>query len=185
MNVSDDASKSDPMARRFALIPVVIIAAAVLAYQFGFRLEGRQTEKLDWRAHTVAESNFAVTAPGMLVINHQNMNFDGESADAATYIASDLGADFSVSVVRRPDDDLRPFDEAAKGLGLLGTDATERVGGGTMFRHDVTLNGARTEAVLIFKDRMLYQLMVRSPAASFPETNAQRFFDSFHLLGQS
>ncbi len=106
MNVSDDASKSDPMARRFALIPVVIIAAAVLAYQFGFRLEGRQTEKLDWRAHTVAESNFAVTAPGMLVINHQNMNFDGESADAATYIASDLGADFSVSVVRRPDDDL-------------------------------------------------------------------------------
>lgn len=183
--MSDDVSKSDPLARRFALVPVIVIAAAVIAYMWGFRLDGRQPLTLDWRVHTVAENSFAVAAPGMMVINHQPMNFEGENADAATYIASDFGADFSVTAVKRPDSDRRSFDDVAKGLGLLGTDATERAGGGTMFHHDVTENGTRTQAVLIFEDRMMYQLMVKAPAASFPAANAGRFFDSFHLLAKS
>ncbi len=179
--MSDEASKADPLARRLALVPVALIVAAVVAYMWGFRVEGRRTETLGWRTHTVAEHAFAVQAPGMLVINQQTMNFEGADAPAKTYIASDMGADLSVTAVRRPDSDVRPFAEVAKSLGLIGTDATARADGGTMFRYDITVDGKRTLAMLIFQDRMMYQLMVTSLAASFPETDAERFFSSFRL----
>lgn len=177
-----DFSKADPLARRIAIVPVVVIVGAVIAFMLGFRLEGRRPLTVDWRAHTVAESNFGVAAPGMLMVNRQMMRFDGEDAVAQTYAASDLGEDFSVSVVRRPDSDRRPFEAVAKSLGLGGTDATQRADGLTQFRHDVTLEGMRTQALLIFDDRMMYQLIVTSAAASFPTANAERFFSSFRLL---
>lgn len=183
--MSTDGSKVDPLARRIAIVPVVVIAAAAAAYLWGFRLEGRRPVTLDWRTHAVAESHFAVAAPGMLIINRQMMKIAGEDALAQTYMASDLGADFSVSVVRRPDRDHRPFDVVAKSLGLSGTDVAQSADGLTLFRHDVTLEGTRTQALVIFHERMMYQMMVTSPAASFPLVDAERFLGSFRLLADT
>ena len=176
-----DASKADPLARRMALVPVVVIATAVVAYLVGFRLDGRQAMTLDWRVHAVAENGFSVLAPGLFIINRQPLNFDGEDAVAQTYVASDLGADFSVTVARRPDADTRPVAEVAKSLGVNGAEAAQSAGDLTRFSHDITLEGKRTQALLIFRDRTLYQLMVTSPAATFPSAKAEQFFSSFRF----
>ena len=180
--MSTDGLDTAPVARLLAIVPVVLIAVGVIAFLLGFRLEGRQPVAMGWRVHTVAEDNFAVTAPGVLIVNRQTMRFEGREATALTYVATDFKVDFSVSAVRRPDGDTRPFDEVAKSLGLRGEDGAQRADGLTAFRHNTTRDGERTQALLLFQGRKMYQLMVTSPAASFPAANAERFFGSFRLL---
>ena len=178
-----DGFKADPKARMFALVPVVLIVGGLIAAMLGIRPEGRTHAPPEWRTHTVEKQAFAVATPGVFIVNQQMMNFDGKDVPAQVYIAYDLGVDYSVSAVRRPDDDVRPFDEVAISMGLSGRDIEQRNDGLPAFRHDVTLEGTRTQALLIFKDRMMYQLMVTTPAGSV--SSAQRFFDSFRLLGNS
>jgi len=181
--VSVDGSEPAPIARLVAIVPVVVIAAGFIAFMLGYRLEGRQHAPPEWRTHTVEQQNFVVATPGVFIVNQQTMSFEGQDAPAQVYMAYDLGVDFSVTAVRRPDSDVRAFDEVAKGLGLKGTDGAQRPDGGTMFKHDVALEGTRTQAILIFRDRMMYQLMITAPVAAFPEAGAERFFGSFRLLG--
>jgi hypothetical protein len=184
--VSHDGLKVAPIARLMALVPVILIAGGAIAFGFGYRLEGRSHAPPDWRTHTVAEQGFAVAAPGMLIVNRQAMDFGGNEVPAQTYISSDIvGTDFSISAVRRPDGDDRPFAQVAQSLGLSAVDPEQAVDGSTTFRHDVALEGTRTQALLIFQGRMMYQVMVKAPERSFPLVDADRFFRSFRLLAKS
>ena len=47
------------------------------------------------------------------------------------------------------------------------------------------VDGERKQARLIFRDRMLYQVMVSGPAKTFPAAEAQRFFSAFRLAPAS
>jgi hypothetical protein len=186
MDMSEDGYKVAPLARILALVPVILIAAGLIAAMFGIRPEGRRHAAPEWRTHTLAEYNFAVAAPGVFIMNRQMMDLGGEGALAQTYIASAVaGIDFSVSAVRRPTGDGRPFAEVVRSLGLSSGDPAQGPGGSTMFRHDVALEGTRTQALLIFQDRMMFQMMVTAPEGSFPLADAERFFGSFRLLGKS
>jgi len=179
--MSVNGLKVHPMARLFAIVPVVLIAVGVIAFVQGFRLEGRQPVSLAWRTLSVAEHNFAVAAPGMFIVNRQPMNIGDENVEAHVYAMKDSGVTFSVSATRRPNTDQRPLDEVAERLGMSGTAAASPTSM-PMFRYDDTRQGERTQALLIFNDRMMYQLMVTAPAASYPSANAARFLGSFRLL---
>jgi len=180
--MSADGLKVHPMARLLGLVPVVLIAGGIIAAMLGYRPEGRAPTTVEWRTHSVTEIGFAVAAPGVFIVNRQVMGLGGTDAPADVYLASDLGVNFSVSVVQRPEDDGRSFTDVAKEMGLRGTDPAQREGGLTVFQHNVTVEGTRTRAQVIFHDRMMYQLMVSSPAAAFSEANADRFFNSFRLI---
>ncbi len=180
-----DVGKVDPLARRLALVPVIVIAGSVIAYLLGFRLEGRAPVVVTWRTHTVAESAFTVAAPGMLITYQQTMNFDGRPTLAQTHVVSELGADFIVSIVQRRAGDNRPTEVMAANLGLSAIDAPVLPGGLAMFGRDYIEEGKRTQARMIFRDRTVYQLMVTSPEAVFPLAGAGRFFESFRLLGKT
>ncbi len=180
----DKMSQPDPKLRFIAIIPVVIIAGAMLAFMYGFRTEGRTYTTVAWRTHTVTEPeiSFQISTPGMLMSTYQNMMFDGESATAKAFIGSDMGTDFSLTVAARPDSDKRSIDEVAKSLlGVRDVKPFSGAGGATAIATDFVLDGKRTQARLIFKDRMLYQLMAVGPAKTFPEPQAERFFASFKL----
>ncbi len=180
-----DPAEPSSIARWFAIVPVLVIGGGFIAFMLGYDLGGPTYKAPEWRTHTIEQQHFAVATPGVFVVNQQSMSLNGQDVPAQVYIAYDLGVDFSVTVVRRPDGDVRPFNEAAKGLGLMGTDGTERPDGGTAFRHDVDQDGTRTQAVLIFRDRTMYQLMVTAPTGSFPVIEAERFFSSFRFLANS
>ena len=182
--MSDEGLKAHPAARLVAIIPVLVIAGAAIAFMMGWRLEGRAPYEVQWRTHAVEELNFGVTAPGLFIISQEPMDLGGQAATAQVYVSSDQGKSFTVSAVRRPDSDQRPADEVAKAMGLRATEAVPATGP-AIFAHDVTLEGKRTQARLIFNGRMVYQLMVISSAASFPAADATRFLDSFRLLGKT
>lgn len=180
--MSADGLKVHPAARLIALVPVILIAGGIIAAMLGYRPEGRQHLAVEWRTHTVAQNGFTVSAPGVFIVVRDTMSFDGAEAPAETYSASDLGAEFSVVAVRRPDSDVRPLADVARSMGLSGTDAVESPGGLTTFHHDVTIEGTRTQARLILHERMAYQLIVTAPPASFQPANAERFFGSFRII---
>jgi hypothetical protein len=178
----DNLSKPAPLARWFALVPVVLIAGALIAAMLGYRPEGAKPFTVTWRPQIMMQQSFAVTSPGMFTINTQPMKLGSEEVPAKVHMAYDQGKDFSVVAVRRPDSDIRPYDDVAKSLGLSGIDATQRADGGTMFQHDVTEEPTRTRAILVFRDRMMYQVMVTSSVSKFPVADAERFISSFRLL---
>lgn len=180
-DVSSEGLKVSPVARWAAIVPVVVIAGAIIAFMLGAAPEGRRYTAAIWRTHAVAEHDFAVAAPGVFTVNFQTMFLDGEDISAQTYVASDRGADFSVTVVRRPDADARPLKDVAADLGVRGVDGAPGAGGTTVFRHDVALDGRRIQAHLIFHDRMLYQVMVTAPEKAFRPEDAARFFSSFRV----
>jgi hypothetical protein len=187
MSFDDDLDKiarPDPKLRLIAIIPVVIIAGAMLAFMYGFRTEGRTYTTSPWRTHTVEEPNvsFQVSTPGMLMSIYQNMMFDGEAATAKAFVGSDMGTDFSVTIAERPDSDKRTIEAVAKSLlGVRGIAPFPGAGGATAISTDFVLDDKRTQVRLIFKDRMLYQLMAVGPAKTFSEQQANRFFASFKL----
>lgn len=187
MSFDDDLeriAKPDPKLRLIAIIPVVIIAGAMLAFMYGFRTEGRTYTTVAWRTHTVTEPDFSfqIATPGMLMSTYQNMLFDGEGATAKAFIGSDMGTDYSLTVATRPDSDKRTIEQVAQSLlGMREVKPFPGAGGAPAVSADFVLDGKRTQARLIFKDRMLYQLMAVGPAKTFPEPQAQRFFESFKL----
>ena len=184
MSFDDDInpiSQPDPKLRLLAIIPVVIIAGALLAFMYGFRTEGRTYTTAAWRAHTVAEHAFTITTPGTLMSMSTTMNFDGESATAQVYVGSDMGTDFSVTVAERPTGDKRAVEDVAKSLGVKDVKVVPGIGAAKSVETDFIIEGQKTRARLVFKERMLYQLMVVGPAKTFPEQNAERFFASFKL----
>lgn len=179
--MSTDISKAGLIPRLVAVVPVVLIAGAMIAFMAGTRLEGRRHDAPIWRTHAVAEHNFSIGTPGVVIVHPEAPGFAGTDATARTYVASDRGVDFTVTVVRLPDSDARPPEEVAKSLGVADTASPQRAGGLTIFRHDVAQDGTRTEARVIFSDRTMYQLMVASPERSFPAADAARFFESFKI----
>ena len=190
--MNEDGTETSPnshlAAKLIGLIPVVLIAAVVVAFMFGFRIEERKPATVDWRVHAIAEQNFSVTAPGVFIVDAKKMIFDGDMATARFYQAVDMGADFSVLAVRRPDSDARAFGVVATSLGLTDAEvgAGQQAGPLTIFRHDATQqSGTRTQIYMIFTDRMMYQLSVSAPARTFSTANAERFFGSFRLLPPS
>lgn len=172
-----------PVARLLAVVPVVIIAGGFIAFMLGYRLEGRRYEVLAWRTHAVAENNFTVATPGMFIARPETIRLGAEEVLARSYEASDRGVAFLVLAARRPDSDTRPPAEVAESLGLSGTPAGPRADGLQAFADDAVEDGARTQAAVILGGRMVYRLVVRAPARSFPAADANRFFDSFRLLG--
>ncbi len=180
MNI-EELSQPHPKARLFAIVPVVLIAAAILAFMYGFRMEGRTYTTATWRTHTVAEHAFTVTSPGTLMAMSQDMNFDGEAVTARAYIGSDMGTDFSVTVAVRPGSDKRSVEDVAKSLGVKNIKPVPGVAGATSLATDFVIEGQRTQAILIFKERMLYQLMAAGPEKTFPLGDAAKFFASFKL----
>lgn len=176
-----DISKADRTTRLIAIIPVILIAGAMIAFMAGTRLEGRRHGDPIWRTHAVAEHNFTVGTPGVVIVHPAAAGFAGTDAPARTYVASDRGADFTVTVVRLPESDARSPEDVAKSLGVADTASPQRAGALTVFRHDVAQDGERTEARVIFSGRMLYQLRVASPEVSFPAADASRFFESFKI----
>lgn len=180
----EELSQPSPKARLFAIVPVVVIAALVLAFMYGMRFEGRRYTTAAWRTHTVAEHAFQVSTPGTLMSIYQTMDFDGAPVTAQSYVGSDMGTDFSVTVAERPDTDTRSVEDVAKSLGVRDVKAVAGAGGATSVATDFVIEGQRTKARLIFKDRMLYQLMAAGPAKTFPDAQAERFFSSFRLTGQ-
>lgn len=184
MSFDEDFSKlsqPSPKARLFAIIPVVLIGAFVMAFVYGMRLEGRRYTTAPWRTHAVAEHNFSITTPGTLMSIYQNMDFDGAPVTAQSYVGSDMGTDFSVTVAQRPETDTRSIEDVAKSLGVRDVKPVPGVAGATALATDFVIEGERTQARLIFKDRTLYQLMAAGPVKTFPEDQAQRFFSSFKL----
>jgi hypothetical protein len=182
----DKIAKPDAKLRLIAIIPVVIIAGAMLAFMYGFRTEGRTYTTAAWRTHTVTEPeiSFQIATPGMLMSTYQNMMFDGEAATAKAFIGSDMGTDFSLTIATRPDSDKRTIEQVAQSLlGMREVKPFPGVGGAPAVSADFVLEDTRTQARVIFKDRMLYQLMAVGPAKTFSEPRAQRFFDSFKLAG--
>lgn len=174
----------DPKLRLIAIIPVVIIAGAMLAFMYGYRSEGRKYTTSPWRNHTVEEPlvTFQISTPGALMSTYQNIMLDGEAATAKVFVGSELGTDFSVAIAERPESDKRTVDEVAKTLlGAQGIAPFPGAGGASAISADFVLDNKRTQARLIFKDRMLYQLMASGPAKTFSEPNAARFFGSFRL----
>ena len=93
-----DISKPDPKVRLIAIIPVVIIAGAMLAFMYGFRTEGRTYTTAAWRSHTIAEHSFSMTTPGLLMEIYKQVDFDGDVVTGKSYVGSDMGTDFSVTV---------------------------------------------------------------------------------------
>ena len=179
-----DISQPDPKLRLIAIIPVVLIAAAFLAFMYGYRTEGRKYTTAPWRTHTVEEplAKFQVSTPGSLMSFYQNMMFDGEAATVKVFVGSDMGTDFSVTIAERPDSDLRTIDQVARSLlGVQGVQLFSGVSGATAIASDFVLDDKRTQARLIFKDRMLYQLLASGPAKTFQPQQAERFFTSFKL----
>jgi hypothetical protein len=173
--------QTDPKLRLIAIIPVVILAAALLAFMYGFRTEGRKYTTSPWRSHVVAEHDFQITTPGLLMSMYTNMNFDGEQVTAQSYVGSDMGHDFSVTVATRPESDKRSIEDIAKGLGGGAAKPVPRSDGTTAVDTEFVLEGQRNVVRLIFKDRTLYQLMAVGPQKTFPEQQAQRFLASFKL----
>ncbi len=166
------------------LVAVGIIVAVVAAIGFfGFRHDdGPRPSPNDWRNIEIVQSNFGVTAPGAFFTGEQNMSFDGIDTLVQTYLVPDSGTDYSVLAARRPEGDKRDFAEAAKDMKLTGADSPTQAAGFTVFRHDVTVDGNRTQAAIFFRDDVMYQLMVTAPAKSFSTDKAERYFSSFHLL---
>jgi len=185
MDMSRNSLKVQPIARYAAVIPVLLIAGACVAFLLGYRLEGRKPYTVTWRNVAVAEQSFSITTPGLFIVNQQNLDFQGLEVPARTYAASDMTVNYSISAVRRPESDGRSFAEVAESFGVRSTDTASHPSGATMFRHDVIEEGTRTQARLIFHDRMMYQLMVVSPQDKFPVADAERFFSSFRLMGKS
>jgi len=176
--------KIDPV-RLIALVPVVLIAGAVIAFLLGHRPEGRRIV-VEWRTHAVAEHNFAVTAPGLFVVGQQTIDFADTETTAQTYHCTDRNMDFIVSVVRRPNGDERPPEEVAESQGLSRTSKVQRADGLSAFRHDAKADdGSRTQALLIFHGRTMYQVMVVSPARIYRTVDAEKFLSSFRLLKQT
>ena len=71
----------------------------------------------------------------------------------------------------RPEGDKRSFGEVAKDMKLTGAASPQQAGDFTVFRHDVTVDGNRTQAAVFFHDRVMYQLMVTTPTKALtPET---------------
>lgn len=184
MSIDDDLtdiSKPDPKVRLIAIIPVVIIAGAMLAFMYGFRTEGRTYTTAPWRSHTIAEHSFSMTTPGLLMEMYKQVDFDGDVVTGQSYVGSDMGTDFSVTVAERPPSDKRTVEDIAKSLGVAAIQGFP--GGGRYIDTDFVIEAQKTRARLIFKDRMLYQLMAVGPVKTFPEANANRFFASFTLAG--
>ncbi|MGE4063598.1 MAG: hypothetical protein AB7E79_09540 [Rhodospirillaceae bacterium] len=180
----DPIGRPDPKLRLIAIIPVVLIAAALLAFMYGFRTEGRKYTTAAWRTHTVSEPNinFQVSTPGSLMSIYQNMLFDGEPATAKVFVGSDMGTDFSITIAERPESDQRTIEQMSKTLlGVQGIQPFSGAGGARAVLTDFVLDDKRTQARVIFKDRMLYQLMASGPAKTFPVQQADRFFASFKL----
>lgn len=184
----DDQMKAiaqpDPKLRLIAIIPVVLIAAALLAFMYGFRTEGRKYTTAAWRTHTVEEptARFQIATPGSLTSIYQNMLFDGEAGTAKVFVGSDMGTDFSLTIAERPESDQRSLDDLAKTLlGVQGVQPFPGAGGAAAIATDFVLDDKRTQARVIFKDRMLYQLIASGPAKTFQPQLAERFFASFKL----
>jgi hypothetical protein len=174
-------AQPSPRLRLIAIIPVVVLAVAMLAFMYGWRAEGRKYTTAPWRSHVVAEHDFQVTTPGTLMSIYTNMDFDGEEVTAQSYVGSDMGTDFSVTVATRPDGDKRSVEAIAKDLGGSATKPVPRSDGTTAVDTEFVLDGQRNVVRLIFKDRVLYQLMAVGPQKTFPEDQARRFFASFKL----
>jgi len=173
--------RMNPRVRLIAIIPVVLLAAALLAFMYGWRTEGRKYTTAPWRSHVIAEHNFQITTPGLLMSMYTNMDFDGEQVTAQSYVGSDMGNDFSVTVATRPESDKRSIDAIAKDLGGGAAKPVARADGTTAVDTEFVLEGQRNVVRLIFKDRVLYQLMAVGPQKTFPEQQAQRFFSSFKI----
>ncbi len=167
------------------LIAVGLIVAVIAA--IGFSIFGQEAPKVsrnDWRNINISQGNFGIAAPGAFFTGEQNMDFDGIDTLVQTYLVPDRGTDYSVLAAQRPEGDRRAFDQVAKDMKLTGAGSPQQVGDFTVFRHDVTVDGNRTQAAIFFIDRLMYQLMVSAPATSFSTENAERYFTSFHLLKQ-
>ncbi len=173
-----DRGLVDP-SRLIALGVVVVIA--IVGF-LAFRPDSSRPLPEDWRNIVIADSNFGVTAPGAFFVGRQTMDFDGIDAEVRTYLVPDHGTDYSVLAALRPEGDKRPFANVARDMKLTGAASPQQVGDFTVFRHDVTIDGNRTQAAIFFHDRVMYQLMVTSPAKEFSTANAERYFGSFHLL---
>ena len=173
--------RMDPKVRFLAIIPVVLLAGAMLAFMYGWRTKGRVYTTAPWRSHVIAEHDFQITTPGLLMSMYTNMNFDGEMVTAQTYVGSDMGNDFSVTVAARPDSDKRTIEAIAKELGGTASKPVPRSDGTTALDTEFVLEGQRNVVRLIFKDRTLYQLMAVGPQKTFSDQQAQRFFSSFKL----
>jgi hypothetical protein len=161
-----------------------IVAIAIVGIVLSLRTPSGVTrpKPTDWRNIEIPASNFGVTAPGTFFVGEQVMDFDGIEDVVRTYLVPDRGTDYSVLAAQRPAADRRPFGEVAKDMKLTGADSAQQVGDFTAFRHDVTVGGNRTKAMVFFRERLMYQLMVTAPVKSFSEANAERYFGSFHLL---
>lgn len=166
---------------RLVAVGVIVLVVAAVGF-FGFRQDGPRPNPNDWRNIVIAESNFGVTAPGAFFTGEQNMSFEGIDTIVRTYLVPDHGTDYSVLVAQRPPGDTRTFKDVAVDMKLTGANYPEQMNDLTRFRHDVTVDGNRTQAAIFFRDRMLYQLMVTAPRDSFSPANAERYFSSFHLL---
>ncbi len=163
------------------VVAALVVAAGIAAAVWGFGQE-RHPVATEWRPHAVAENNFTVDAPGVFIVNKQPMDFEGTEVSAQTYQASDLGMDYSVLVARRPDSDMRSVAQVAKDMRLSGAGAGEDMGGLVVFHHDVAVEGRRTQAVVYFQDRLMYQLMASARTQQFSPPQSVRFLNSFHLL---
>lgn len=166
---------------RLIAVGLIIVVVAAVGF-FGFRHDGPRPSPNDWREINIAQSNFGVTAPGAFFTGEQNMNFDGIDTLVQTYLVPDRGTDYSVLAARRPEGDKRDFAEIAKDMKLTGAASPQQRGGLTMYLHDVTVGGSRTQAAIFMRDYVLYQLMVTAPVKTFSTDNAERYFSSFHLL---
>ena len=170
-----------PIAKMFAIVPVVLIAAACIAFAFGWRLEGRKPLDMSWRTLTT-DSNFSVMAPGIFIVRPETMAFSGEEAKGFNYAVSDRGVMLSVSVTPIPDSDTRPLEQVAASLGAGNVEGLPGVGGKPAFQRDFLQQGRRTQVRVIFQDRKVYQLVVTAPAERFPAADAEKFFGSFRVL---
>lgn len=166
---------------RLIAVGLIVVVIAAIGF-FGFRHDGPRPSPNEWRNINIVQSNFGVTAPGAFFTGTQNMNFDGIDTLVQTYLVPDRGTDYSVLAARRPEGDKRDFAEIAKDMKLTGAGSPQQVGDFTVYRHDVTVDGNRTQAAIFLRDYVLYQLMVTAPVKSFSTTNAERYFNSFHLL---
>lgn len=178
-DLHDNIAKPDPKVRLIAIIPVVLIAGAMLAFMYGFRTEGRTYTTAPWRTHTIAEHSFVMTTPGMLMMINKEVDFDGEVVAGKSYVGADMGTDYSVTVAERPPSDKRSIEDVAKSLGVK--TIVDVPGGGKSVDTDFVIEGQKTRARLIFKDRLMYQIMAAGPAKTYPEASADRFFASFKL----
>ena len=172
-----------PIAKIFALVPVVLIAAACIAFALGWRLEGRKPLDMSWRTLTT-DSNFSVMAPGIFIVRPETLTFSDGPAQGLNYAVIDRGVMFSVSVAPIPDSDTRPLEQVAASLGAGNIEGLPGVGGKPAFQRDFLQQGRRTQVRVIFQDRIVYQLAATAPTDRFPAADAERFFSSFRVLAK-